>query len=393
MTMSKLEGADIVCFSNDWDGDPLSKTHLMRLAARNNRVLWVNSIGNRAPKATSRDLQRIGRKLMQAFGGLREVEKNIHVLAPLAVPIYDQRWAREVNGHALAAQVRWAMNRLGMKNPITISFLPGAAPAFDRIDAKVRIYYCVDEFSAFEGAGNAIAELERELISKSDLVICSAEKLVQSKRRMHPNVKLVRHGVDLDHFSRTLDPSLKVSELVRDLPKPVFAFMGLVEDWVDLELLGEIAARYKDGTLLIIGRENCDTTALRMHPNVVFLGRRPYSELPSILKGVDIGLVTFRDNELTRAANPLKVREYIAAGLPVVSTPIPEVEKLGICEIARGGDAFIHAIERVLAAGAGPSVERSRTMQSESWESRWEEVSGLIVERMGGRQGPSRRSA
>ena len=85
MSMPILEGADIVCFSNDWDGDPLSKTHLMRLAARNNRVLWVNSIGNRAPKATSRDLKRIGRKLMQAFGGLREVEKNIHVLSPLAL--------------------------------------------------------------------------------------------------------------------------------------------------------------------------------------------------------------------------------------------------------------------------------------------------------------------
>jgi glycosyltransferase involved in cell wall biosynthesis len=388
--MAMLEGADIVCFSNDWDGDPLSKTHLMRLAARRNRVLWVNSIGNRAPRATTRDVQRIGRKLVQAFSGLQQVEPNIHVLAPLAVPVFGQRWAKEVNGHALAAQVRWAMARLGMKRPIAISFLPAAAPAFDRLNAAFKLYYCVDEFSAFDGAGDAIVELERELISKSDLVICSAEKLVESKKALHPRVKLIRHGVDLAHFRRALDPDLPVSAFVRDLPKPVLGFMGLVAEWVDLELLGELAEHYNQGTVLVVGRENCDTSKLRAHKNVVCIGRRQYSELPSILKGVDVGLVAFRDNELTRAANPLKAREYVAAGLPVVSTPIPEVEQLGVCRMASDTSGFVEAIDQILAEGAGPTAARSDTMHAESWESRWEQVSALIQE---GMNTTSRRSA
>src|SRR5262249_10252672 len=148
----------------------------------------------RAPRATARDFQRMGRKLAQAFGGLREVEPNIHVLSPLAVPVFGQRWAKDVNGHALAAQVRWAMMRLGMSRPIAISFLPGAAPAFDRFGAAYKVYYCVDEFSAFDGAGTPIQDLERDLMAKSDLVICSAEKLVEAKQKHHRDVRLVRHG-------------------------------------------------------------------------------------------------------------------------------------------------------------------------------------------------------
>ena len=390
--MALLAGFDIVCFSNDWDGDPLSKMHLMRLAARHNRVLWVSSVGNRAPRATSRDLRRMGRKLQQAFGGLKEVEANIHVLSPLALPVYGHDWIRRVNGVALAGQVKRAMRQLGMSRPIVISFLPGAAPAVSHLDALLRVYYCVDEFSAFDGAGAAIASLERELIARSDLVICSAERLVRAKKKQHPRVELVRHGVDVAHFSHAVQPGSSVSELVADLPRPVLGFVGLMAEWVDQELLGALADHYPHGTVVIVGREDCDTTALRLRRNVLFVGRRPYTELPSIMKGFDVALVPFRDNELTLAANPLKAREYLAAGLPVVSTPIPEVERLGACRIARGPEGFIAAIDAVLAEGAGPSAARSATMATESWESRWDEVAALLAERLGLARG-ERRSA
>ena len=381
--MPVLQNSDIVCFSNDWDGDPLSKMHLMRLAARHNRVLWVSSVGNRAPRATSRDLQRMARKLTQAFGGVREVEANIHVLAPLALPVYGHEWIRRLNGRALAAQVNHAMRRLGMSRPIVISFLPGAAPAISHIDAQLRVYYCVDEFSAFDGAGAAIASLERELIARSDLVICSAERLVLAKKKLHPRVELVRHGVDVAHFGRALQSGSALSELVSDLPHPVRGFVGLMAEWVDQELLGALADHYARGTVVIVGREDCDTTALRMRRNVLFVGRRPYAELPSIMKGFDVALVPFRDSELTQAANPLKAREYLAAGLPVVSSPIPEVERLGGCRIARGPAGFIEAIDAILAEGAGPSAARAATMASESWEARWDDVAALLAERLG----------
>src|SRR5687768_13393442 len=117
--MEPLCGRDIVCFSNDWDGDPLSKTHLMRILAERNRILWVNSIGYRAPKMTPRDVERLGRKLRLALRSIENPEPNIYVLHPLAVPAYGTRAARLVNRFWLRRQVLRAMRKLNFSKPIT----------------------------------------------------------------------------------------------------------------------------------------------------------------------------------------------------------------------------------------------------------------------------------
>jgi len=377
--MGALTGRDMVCFSNDWGGDPLSKTHLMRLAARDNRVLWVNSVGNRPPRADARDLRRAVGKLAAALGGVREAERNLFVLSPLSIPIYGSRLVNLANGWLLSARVRAAMRTLRMRDPIAWSYLPAAAPAFDRLGAALHVYHCVDEFSAFRGSGTAIAALERELLLKSDVVIAASAPLAQAKRRLHPHVHLVRHGVDHAHFAKSLLPELATSPLVRDLPRPVMGFMGLVAEWVDLQLLAALADRFPGGTLVVAGREDVDTSALRARRNVVFLGRRPYAELPSLLKGFDVALLPFRDDELTRASNPLKVREYLAAGLPVISTPVPEVRRLGLCHIASGAAEFAAAVDAVMATRPGPFAERSDAVRGESWEARWEEISAIVA--------------
>lgn len=381
--MSAISGRDLICFSNDWNGDPLSKTHLMRLAARENRVLWVESLGNRAPRPTGRDASRIARKLRNAALRVREPEPNLHLLTPIAVPLFGQAWARELNATLVSAQVRAASRRLDFREPIALAYLPAAAPAIDRIGATLIVYHCVDDFSAFDGAGTAIANLERELVAKSDLVVCSAEPLRAAKARLHPNVELLRHGVDHAHFARALDDRLAPHPDVRHLPRPILGFVGLVESWVDLELLRELARRHSNGTVVIVGREAVDTSPLRREPNVVFLGRRPYGELPSILKGFEVGLCPFRESRVAQGANPLKVREYLAAGLPVVSSPIPEVARLPHCRIARGAEAFSRAVHEALTEAPAARLARSESVRSESWEARWEELAKVIAARIG----------
>src|SRR5688572_328502 len=123
----RLSGRDILCFSHDWTGDPLSKTHLMRLLARRNRVLWVNSIGYRTPSVNRADLSRVWKKLVASRQPLREVEPNIFVLNPLAIPAYGLSVARQINQWWLRAQVRRAMRRLGFARPINWVFNPAAA--------------------------------------------------------------------------------------------------------------------------------------------------------------------------------------------------------------------------------------------------------------------------
>lgn len=370
----QLRGRDILCFSHDWSGDPLSKTHLMRLLARDNRVLWVNSIGYRTPTASKADITRAFKKLAAAASPLNEPEPNIFVLNPLAIPAYGSRAIRAFNRSFLRFQVLRAMRKLEFRRPLNWVFNPAASVIAGALGEEMLVYYCVDEYTAFSGVSSrSLAELEEQLLVRADLVIVSADLLYKSKAPLNPNTILVRHGVDFEHFSRALDDETVVPEEVARLPRPVIGFFGLIADWVDLELMERVAREYTAGSLVLLGKATTDTSALERLPNVHLVGRKSYEELPAYCKGFDAALMPFRINELTLNANPLKVREYLAAGLPVVSTAIPEVEVLGLCRIGRDHDSFMRELEEALA-DPGPSRERSEAIRHESWAARLDDI-------------------
>ncbi len=383
--MPHLEGRDIVCFANDWSGDPLSKKHVMRRLAKRNRVLWINSLGNRSPRASTRDLKRIFDKLQRFAGGLYEVEHNIHVLSPLAVPNYNSPLMRRINEVVVGTMVRAAMKQLGFTRPLLYTFVPASAWVADSLGAERVIYHCVDEYSAFDGAGEDIAKLEDELIRRSDLVITCSTPLQASKTRINPNTVLVRHGVERDHFAKALDDETEIPADIANLPGPVLGFYGLIAEWVDLEAMRRCAEAFPQGSLVIVGDINNANIAglARLHamPNVHFLGRRDYDELPGYCKGFDVALLPFVKNQLTENANPLKLREYLAAGLPVVSTDIPEAVALADKGVYLAGstESFVDGVKAALAAGAGPSRERSMAMSMESWDAKVEEIEDKLL--------------
>src|SRR5688572_8563059 len=121
-----LRGRDILCFSHDWTGDPLSKTHLMRVLSKQNRILWINAIANRMPTTSSKDISRIYKKLKAFTEPVREVEPNIHVLNPLAFPSYGNETILKLNRAFLASQVRKAMANLDFENAVNMVFNPAA---------------------------------------------------------------------------------------------------------------------------------------------------------------------------------------------------------------------------------------------------------------------------
>ena len=153
----------------------------------------------------------------------------------------------------------------------------------------------------------------------------------------------------------------------------MIGFHGLIADWVDVELLAHVAKSFPGGSLALVGKTTTDVSRLQRLPNVHLLGRKPYAELPAYCKGFDVALNPFRINELTLNSNPLKVREYLAAGLPVVSTPVPEVVRLKHCRIASGPYEFTREVERALD-DPGPSPARSELVRDESWESKVDEL-------------------
>lgn len=377
--MPALKGRDIVCFSNDWDGDPLSKTHIMRILARDNRILWVNSLGNRAPRATASDASRAWKKLRAAACGLIQPEPNIHVLSPLYVPVFGSEAARAANRTLLRLQIRGAMARLGMTRPISWSFLPSAANVAGSLGETLVIYHVVDEFSAFSDASAHVAELERRLLRRADLVVASSEQLLETKRAVNPHCVLVRHGVDLAHFGRALDPNLPLPPQLARLPRPVIGFFGLVADWIDLELVRKVADAHPDASVVLLGKVITSTAALDGARNVHLVGRRPYAELPGWCRGFDVALTPFRRNALALAANPLKAREYVAAGLPNVCTDLPELRRIPGCTIAGTHEEFLAEVGHALVHG-GPSPERAALVRGDGWEAKVDELRVHVAE-------------
>lgn len=387
-----LAGRDMLCFSHDWTGDPLSKTHLMRLLARDNRVLWVNSIGYRSPSLGSkRDLGRIAAKLRAAAEPVREVEPNLFVFSPLVVPSWGSRLLRAVNARLLRWQVRRAMRRLGFRRPVNWVFNPAAGVLAGRLGEDRVVYYCVDEYTAFKGVDTAaLAAIERDLIARADLVVVSAEKLLASKRSPRAPTVLVRHGVDFDHFAAALRADTPVPPEIADLPRPVIGYFGLIaEDWVDVPLLVHVARSFPTGSLVLLGKVTMDVSPLALEPNVHLLGRKPYAALPGYCKGFDAAVIPFPVTEVTLNANPLKAREYLAAGLPVVSTDIPEVRVLPHCLIAGSPDEFVGQLRRALQT-PGPRAAVSESVRGESWAARLDQVAAHLAPLLTDTGGPAR---
>jgi glycosyltransferase involved in cell wall biosynthesis len=378
-----LRGRDILCFSHDWTGDPLSKTHLMRVLSRDNRILWINAIANRMPTTSSKDISRIFKKLKSFTEPVREVEPNIFVLSPLAIPAYGSAAVRKFNEKFLISQVKKAMRKLKFENPINMVFNPAAGLLAGKLGEKELIYYCVDEYTAFTGASKGLKEIEEDLFRKSDLVVVSAENLLESKQHFNENTFLIRHGTDWAHFRKALDENTKIPEEIANLPRPIIGFHGLLADWVDFELIKKIAAHFEKGSVVLIGKIAVDAERkvkiLDGISNVHFLGRKPYAELPAYCKGFDVALNPFAINDLTLAANPLKVREYLAAGIETVSTDIPEVRILEHCRVGATHEDFIFQIEEALKSKLARE-EISDSVKTESWDAKVDELRKVIYE-------------
>jgi glycosyltransferase involved in cell wall biosynthesis len=396
---------DIICFANDWDGDPLSKKHIMRrLARRGARVLWVNSLGNRAPKLGSRGdrmraLRKAKRFIESAARGPRPVDDNIWVLDPMAAPFYGSALAARANGALVGLHVRAAAARLGLRDTVHYTFVPASAWVAGRIGERVLVYHAADEYGAFDGAApDAINALEDALLTRADLYVACSAPLLDGKAGRCRRSLLVRHGVEHDHFARALDAATPLPPALARLAGPVVGFIGLVAEWVDLRLLGRIADRLAaegGGSVAVVGdirgAPADSVAALAARPNVLLAGRQPYAELPGWCRGFAVATLPFVVNELTRHANPLKLREYLAAGLPVVSTDIPESHALArLCpdglEVA-GGEGFIAAVcARARAADAGPRPERSRAVAGESWDGKVAELAAAIEDTLSSKE-------
>jgi len=353
---------------------------LMLRFARSHRILWINSVNNRSPRLARKDMRRIWEKLAGFRQGLSQAHDRIWVLNPLYIPFHGSPTVRAMNRRLLGIQIRRALSRLKIRRPITYTFAPTSADVAGTLGEMKIIYHCVDEFAAFSDAGSEVAARERELLKKSDIVLCSAVGLFDRKKEYNSHTYLVTHGVDYEFFRKAADKRIPIAAEIQCLPRPSLGVTGLLADWVDICLLAELANLRPEWSIVLIGRSDTDLKVLDGLKNIHLLGHRPYHRLPEYLRGFDVALLPFVDNELTRNANPLKLREYMAAGLPVVASPLPEVVRYaGRVALARTATDYEREIAALLERGeVGPSAERSAQMASESWDVKLAEIEQLL---------------
>lgn len=367
-----LVGQNIICFAKDWSEDPTSCNHVLRELARDNRVLWLNSISTRAPSLSSgRDLRKILHKLMACLRGPVAAQKNLWVYTPLVLPYHHNERVAAVNRWLLRTTIRTLRRRLGMDRFQLWTFVPTSAEYAGAMGEDRLIYYCTDNWAQFSAVdGEKIGGMVEALARKADVVFATSHLLVEGLSRFNRNTHLSSHGVSYDLFARAVQDETRVPPDLAALPGPVLGYYGLIEDWLDQELIAHLAERHPEWTVVLVGRVCVDTSRLQRLANVHFLGRKPHEQLPNYCKGFDVGLIPHKVNELTTHMNPIKLREYMSAGLPIVSTALPEMRRHpDQCTVAENYLQFEHAVAEAVATD---SLElrraRSAKMSSETWD-------------------------
>jgi glycosyltransferase involved in cell wall biosynthesis len=381
-----LTGRNIVCLGfGEWDAELwTNQQHLMIRLARENRVLFVESLGLRQPSLAGRDLRRMARRIRRAAAGPRAVD-GLHVLSPLVIPLHGRPRIAAFNQRLLCGQVGRAARGIGLQRPLLWGYVPHADWLVDVLKPSTIVYHCVDDIAAQKGVrADAFREAEARFAARADLVLASAPALAERMRTLNEHVFYTPNVADTDRFASALDGG-PADPALEPLARPRIVFTGaVVATKLDMELLEGVARARPDWTLALVGPvgagdPSTDVSALRRLPNVHLLGARRYEELPQVLRGADVALVPYAINDLTRSVFPMKVFEYLAAGLPVVTTPLPALADTAHVTVAADAPQTVAAIERALAED-GPEARRARSaaVRDRSWETRLAEIDSYL---------------
>jgi glycosyltransferase involved in cell wall biosynthesis len=384
----RLADRAIVCIgSADWATElPINQHQLMgRLAAQNN-VLFVESLGLRKPQLAGRDLSRLWRRLKRGLRGAQPAPEGLHVLSPLVLPLHSKETVRRLNRWLLRRQVKRAARKLGMSEPILWAYVPQAEDVIDVLDPSLVVYHCVDDVAAQKGVdADSFRAAEERFARRADLVLASAPALAERMRTLSDHVLYAPNVADTGTFATALEPG-PVDPALEELPHPRLVFQGaIVATKLNVELLAKVAELRPEWSIVLVGPRGAgdptgDLSPLDQAPNIHMIGHRPADDLPQVLRGADIGLIPYAINDLTHSVFPMKVYEYLAAGLPVLATPLPALDGVEAIETVSSADDLVAAAERELASDS-PEVRRTRSdaASSHSWEARLEEIEKALA--------------
>lgn len=346
--------------------------------------MFVESLGLRRPTASARDVRRMAKRLAHGLRPLR-ADDGLHVLSPLVVPYYGSSAVRALNQRILRALVRRSCRKLGLRHPVLWAYVPQALALVETLQPRLVVYHCVDDISAHHGIDRrSFLQAEEAFVREADLVIASSEPLAERLATFAEKVRLMPNVADTDAFSTALSPG-PVDAMVQAAARPRIVFVGAVSAVkVDLELVAGMARLRRDWSFLLVGPvglgdPDTDVSALREEPNVHLLGPRRHEDLPAVLRGADAGIIPYRLSPLTASVFPMKLYEYLAAGLPTVATRLPSLAGVAGVGFADDAASMCAELQRVLDEDSPAARQaRSEGAAGHSWEARIAEIEDAV---------------
>lgn len=338
-TQTIVPGDCLLFATADWDTPYwTNKQHTAHhLAQAGWRVLYVESVGLRQPRmGSSTDWGRLFKRLWRGLRGPRQVQERVWVLSPLVLPFkHHHPWVRVFNQGLLSLTLARFCHRHGFNTPMVWTYHPFVLESLQRLQQRHHlalgptVYHCVDDLAAIPGINAAAFNAEEQrLLEHCQVVFTTSPSLADKCSAHHPRVHNFPNVVDVDHFAQAWRQAAPLPADLAAIPEPRLAYVGALSDFkVDFELLDALATANPQWSLVLIGDERegqHNPTLARMvqRPNVFLLGHRPYAHLPHYLRGMRVGLLPTLVNDYTNSMFPMKYFEYLAAGLPVISTPL-----------------------------------------------------------------------
>jgi glycosyltransferase involved in cell wall biosynthesis len=360
----------LLVFADDWGRHPSSCQHLVRRLLDRHAVWWVNTIGMRPPRldwaTVRRGLEKVRHWTSRPDDGV-PLPANLRVLNPRMWPWFSRPFDRALNRELLLRQLRRMTDSLPTP-PVAVTTLPIVADLIGLLPVRRWIYYCVDDFGEWPGLDRAaLRAMEERLISRADRVLAVSETLQEKLARAGRTAPLLSHGVDLDHWAGPAadEPPAEFAGLER----PLVVFWGLVDRRMDTVFVRRLAADLDRGTVVLVGPEADADPELATLPRVARVPAVPFEWLPALARAAAVLVMPYADLPVTRAIQPLKLKEYLATGLPVVARALPAHRPWADClDLAETAEEFSQAVRLRLETGR-PAEQAAgrRRLADESW--------------------------
>lgn len=370
----------LIWFADDWGRHPSSSQHLARQLLSHRRIHWVNTIGTRKPALNRATLRRGWEKLrLWSRGESRPLPQHLSVSHPKMWPWFSRRGDRWLNRVLLTAHVNSVINALG-DEPILVTTLPLTADLVGRVPARRWVYYCVDDFSVWPGLdGRTLRLMEQRLLAKVDRVIAVSETLQDRLKSLGRDSVLLTHGVDVEFWSTPPKTDADEAQIAGGSARPILLFWGVLDRRMDLDILRALS-RSELGRVVLVGPQNDPDPQWARLPNVEWMPPQPLEHLPGLARQAAVLIMPYADLPVTRAIQPLKLKEYLATGRPCVVRDLPANRAWGDClDLADSPESFVEAVRRRITEGLpAAQLQARQRLHQESWSEKARQFEQII---------------